>query len=1319
MSTIPSPNCPYKGLQPYTEEDRKYFFGRERDKEVVASNLYVTPLTVLYGGSGVGKSSVLQAGVIPKLKAKPRTAIVYFNEWQSDAFERALKRQVLDAACRAKGLTPAEALKTVSAALEEAFEGDGRGGRREPGASAAEDFTLDDLLLGCARGLHLRMLLIFDQFEEYFLYHTPGTSAEGFDAEFARAVNQHDDGVNFMLSMREEELSKLDRFRVRIPNLLTNLLRLENLDREAAAEAIARPLDVYNEEHPEARKSIEDKLVEAILQQVGPENLSDGAGGQQPAAAERKGAVRIETPFLQVVLTRLWEEERRLGSDTLRLDTLNELGGAKNIARTHLDEVMSKLDEGERDTAAAVLRFLVTPAGAKIAQQPSALASWAELEPSAVRNVLTHLSSRQEMCILRKVTVPAQEERYELFHDVLGPAILNWQSRYTQARRLARQRADAEERIRKERKRVKRLAVAMAGLVILLIGMGTLTAYALRKRGEAEVQRVESNRQKAEAERQKGNAEEQERIAKNALAEVASARDRANEQKIEAEKQKKLAEGQKEEALRAQEREAEARRAADGLKIEADRQARLATERALEAERANKQMEIEALKGTALSHLMDRRINEAVASFKELDERYGERKDPAGRVYANLKIADIYRDESFMDLFTAELVGVTPIEDSGDEGADAAIRQMYSRMTLQASQYKNEKDMLKAMADGVDKGTFFYQQARDYNKENNGPDRLTREGEILNKLGDVRLGQIIVKAMVDAPERAQKLTEEERRKEILKVLEFYEQARVAYHAAGLPFEEAQLYRKMASLLRAAEELQPSGAALKPPDEKQAEETERQIIDIQKKAADSYVRAQLPLAAAHMHKSIGDLHAARKEGRPDKLESAVKEYELALGIYRDNRKEAMVAATTDTLAGFYTELDKTDLALDYYKQAYAAYRRAKSLRESTAASSREESDTLKKIARLMVGSAGGEASLRKYVEDEMSAAGVDAVGRAQTFAGIGDFFKEQDGKAAEALWYYGRERQAWREARRPREEGNTLFKIGKLQIEIEDTPAALRSFGEARKAYAEVAAAPPEPNNVSYGSNVSNLTEMAAIYAKHDVRAAGEVYHEALGGGPSDPSHHGWAVMIIREAGKTLNGAGSPEAGREFVGIFQKALDRLRAAKDAQVEAAALTEIGDVYAPKSRRPEGGAVGENLREAVKYYELARAVYLQSRSISNASSTLKKIADAKIAAGEPEQAAVDYLTAVAAAAAAAKDFAGEGSALEALAIFYREGRDWRKSFGFYEQARRAYAAGGLTPEVISAIRAMAYLLQMNGEKTQGDKLMREAEALSRKTI
>ncbi len=66
MTAELSPNfCPYKGLQPYTEEDRDYFFGRERDQEIIASNLFAASLTVLYGASGVGKSSVLRAGVVP------------------------------------------------------------------------------------------------------------------------------------------------------------------------------------------------------------------------------------------------------------------------------------------------------------------------------------------------------------------------------------------------------------------------------------------------------------------------------------------------------------------------------------------------------------------------------------------------------------------------------------------------------------------------------------------------------------------------------------------------------------------------------------------------------------------------------------------------------------------------------------------------------------------------------------------------------------------------------------------------------------------------------------------------------------------------------------------------------------------------------------------------------------------------------------------------------------------------------------------------------------------------------------------------------
>jgi hypothetical protein len=74
------PDCPYKGLQAYTEEDGNYFFGRDADSDLVIANLMASRLTLLYGPSGVGKSSLLQAGVVRHLH---RLAEGQFSYWPS------------------------------------------------------------------------------------------------------------------------------------------------------------------------------------------------------------------------------------------------------------------------------------------------------------------------------------------------------------------------------------------------------------------------------------------------------------------------------------------------------------------------------------------------------------------------------------------------------------------------------------------------------------------------------------------------------------------------------------------------------------------------------------------------------------------------------------------------------------------------------------------------------------------------------------------------------------------------------------------------------------------------------------------------------------------------------------------------------------------------------------------------------------------------------------------------------------------------------------------------------------------------------------
>ena len=73
---------PYQGLIPYGEDDAPYFFVFEKEARLIAANLFASPLTLLYGASGVGKSSVLRAGVAHQLRQRDDLLVVVFNAWQ-------------------------------------------------------------------------------------------------------------------------------------------------------------------------------------------------------------------------------------------------------------------------------------------------------------------------------------------------------------------------------------------------------------------------------------------------------------------------------------------------------------------------------------------------------------------------------------------------------------------------------------------------------------------------------------------------------------------------------------------------------------------------------------------------------------------------------------------------------------------------------------------------------------------------------------------------------------------------------------------------------------------------------------------------------------------------------------------------------------------------------------------------------------------------------------------------------------------------------------------------------------------------------------
>jgi hypothetical protein len=422
--SAPQPFSPYRGLMPYAEEDAPFFFGRDAETEIISANLMASRLTLLYGASGVGKSSVLRAGAVRHLhqvahqnlieRGTPEFAVVVFAGWRDDPVV---------------GL-----LNAINDAVAHAWEGK---------AFQAPPPSLDfqQALANSAHAAGGDLILILDQFEEYFLYHPNDDEPGSFAAQFARAVNRKDLRASFLISMREDALAKLDRFKGRIPNLFDNYLRIEHLDREAARDAIVKPLEQYNRlsETKTRAVSIQPALVDAVLDQVKAGQMVWGEIGQG-APKISASAAPIETPYLQLVMTRLWDEERRAKSNVLRLATLNRLGGAERIVRTHLDEAMNALSSRDQNVASRVFRFLVTPSGTKIAHTAPDLASYAEVPLNQVTPCLDKLSSGN-VRILRPVTPPPdqpQVARYEIFHDVLAPSILDWRARYE--RRMQRQR---------------------------------------------------------------------------------------------------------------------------------------------------------------------------------------------------------------------------------------------------------------------------------------------------------------------------------------------------------------------------------------------------------------------------------------------------------------------------------------------------------------------------------------------------------------------------------------------------------------------------------------------------------------------------------------------------------------------------------------------------------------------------------------------------------------------------------------------------------------------------------------------------------------
>lgn len=536
---------PWPGPAPYTEATQRYFHGRDLDSAELLRLIRLSPFVMLYGKSGLGKSSMLQAGVFPALRAA-RYLPVYlrlnFAEGAEPPLQQALTRLLQEIEAAAADAPVPEPGEGLWAYLQ----------RRERPIWTADNFPLTPVL-------------VFDQFEEVFsrsgsdehlrrvlddiadLVGDRLNSALAEDPEACRKLNLQSQQYRVVLSFRSDFLAEVESWERHAKLPKHEALHLKAMSRDTAIDAV--------------EKAGAAVLAPGVAAQIVDFVLARDEGGSSLAS-------EVEPVLLSLCCYQLNSRRQR----PQRIDSALLRNVGKDIL---LDFYRGALAGTEPRVSVFIEDNLIQGGYRGSFPRDEALASGAlrtqELETLTERRLL-------------RVDPQGDVPRIELIHDRLVGIV-----RDAREARLARERQRAEqeelERLaedQRERERLKqtmrsrnRLGWALVALLLALVGLGFVTTYAFHEADRA-------NEATARAKVEEQRAQDQAASAMTAAAEAAAQKQRAEDQariageyRAKAESEREAAEQQKQLALAAELRAHASARRAEGLRLMLEGQAML------------------------------------------------------------------------------------------------------------------------------------------------------------------------------------------------------------------------------------------------------------------------------------------------------------------------------------------------------------------------------------------------------------------------------------------------------------------------------------------------------------------------------------------------------------------------------------------------------------------------------------------------------------------------------------------------------------------------------------------------------------------------
>lgn len=340
---------PYLGLRKFEVRDKDLFFGRDQLTSRLLDRLKEAPFLLVLGASGSGKSSLIRAGLIPKLSDMLGTGfrelIVTPDRDPFDSFRSSL---------RSAGFRQAD-LESLQTGKPETIVQVVRSLK-----SADEDW-----------------LIFIDQFEELFTLCQSLPKQQAFIDGLFQLMQDKLADVRMVAAMRADFLDRLGAY----PQL-SGILQWAELITDMGHDELRLAI-----EKPAAHHGVvlEPELTEEIIHDL---------KGQPDTVNE---AERVSLPLLQYTLKLLWESSEDLSRDrTLRVSTYRSLGGVRGALQRHVDEIYAPLPDEQKQATKYIFLQLVdvtsADAGAtavgKAVSRRAALSEFSPAEQAVLRQLV-------------------------------------------------------------------------------------------------------------------------------------------------------------------------------------------------------------------------------------------------------------------------------------------------------------------------------------------------------------------------------------------------------------------------------------------------------------------------------------------------------------------------------------------------------------------------------------------------------------------------------------------------------------------------------------------------------------------------------------------------------------------------------------------------------------------------------------------------------------------------------------------------------------------------------------------------------------------